>query len=140
MSEPITSTTTYRVIYGDTDAMGVVYHSNYLNFFERSRGDLIRARGVSYRDVEGDGFALPVTQAYAHYLMPARYDDLLTIKVTVARLKRASVRFEYEILRQGEEHLGPLVTGYTLHACTDSQGRIVRLPEIVLRSLGVSQG
>jgi len=128
------SWTHYRVIYGDTDRMGVVYYGNYPRLFERGRAEFVRERGLTYREVEERGFALPVTEAFCHYLQPAHYDDLLLIETRVGQIKRASLRFDYRIFQEKGDP-APLVTGYTLHACTDLEGRIVRIPEFMLTVL-----
>ena len=125
--------TELRVIYGDTDQMGVVYYANYLRFFEAGRNEFIRARGMRYRDFEADhGLRLPVTEATVRYRAPARYDDLLTIETSLAELRRASARFEYRVLR-GEE---VLATGATVHACVDLDGRVRRMPAALVERLG----
>lgn len=123
----------YRVIYGDTDQMGVIYYGNYLRLFERGRGELIRERGLTYKEIEDNGLALPVTEAYCHYFLSAYYDDLLIIETSVGEVKRASIRFDYCIKRDGEDDV--LATGHTIHPCTNSDGKIVRLPEFVLKAL-----
>jgi len=119
-----------RVAYGDTDQMGVVYYANYLRYFELARGEYIRARGRTYRDIERDGARLPVVEAHAHYNAPARYDDLLVIRTRVRQLRRASLTFGYEVLREGEP--GVLCVGHTVHACVNPQGRPVRIPPALL--------
>ena len=125
--------TEIRVIYGDTDQMGVVYYANYLRFFEAGRNEFIRARGMRYRDFEVDhGLRLPVTEAQVRYRTPARYDDLLTVETTLVELRRASARFGYRVLR-GEE---VLATGATVHACVDLEGRVQRLPAALVARLG----
>ncbi len=121
-----------RVIYGDTDQMGVVYYANYLRYFEAGRNEFIRAKGLRYRDFEARfGFVLPVAEARVKYLSPARYDDLLAVETTLAELGRASARFEYRLLRDDEV----LATGFTVHACVDGQGKIRRLPDELRRAL-----
>ena len=126
-------TTQLRVIYGDTDQMGVVYYANYLRFFEAGRNEFIRARGLRYRDFEeGFGLRLPVTEAGVNYRTPARYDDLLTLEVSLAEVRRASVRFGYRLVRDGEL----LATGHTTHACVDLAGKVQRLPPALLERLG----
>jgi acyl-CoA thioester hydrolase len=116
----------YRVIYGDTDQMGVVYYANYLRLFEFGRTEFLRAKGLSYTEFESrEKLMLPVTEAGVSYLQPARYDDLVGIEVSLVQLKRASARFHYAI-RRGEDLLA---TGFTVHACVDATGRIRRLPE-----------
>jgi len=121
-----------RVIYGDTDQMGVVYYANYLRYFEAGRNEFIRAKGLRYRDFEARfGLVLPVAEAGVKYLSPARYDDLLAVETSLAELGRASARFEYRLLRDG----AALATGFTVHACVDGGGRIRRLPEELCRAL-----
>ena len=115
-----------RVIYGDTDQMGVVYYANYLRFFEAARNEYLRAAGARYRDVEEThGIHLPVAEAHVEYKRPARYDDLLVIEIWVSELGRASLRFAYRVKR-GDELLA---TGHTVHACIDRAGKLQRLPE-----------
>jgi YbgC/YbaW family acyl-CoA thioester hydrolase len=96
----IISVTEYRVIYGDVDQMGVVYYGNYFKFFERGRAELVRGRGLTYREIEEGRVALPVTEAYCHYHRPARYDDLLLIETRIGQIRRASLRFDYRIFRR----------------------------------------
>ena len=124
--------TQIRVIYGDTDQMGVVYYANYLRFFEAGRNEFIRARGLRYRDFEVRfGLVLPVAEAGVKYVEAARYDDLVSVETTLAEVRRASARFTYRLLREGDL----LATGFTLHACVDPGGRIRRLPAELVRCL-----
>jgi acyl-CoA thioester hydrolase len=125
--------TELRVIYGDTDQMGVVYYANYLRFMEAGRNEFIRSHGLRYRDFE-ERFALrlPVADAAVSYKLPARYDDVIAVETSLAELKRVSVRFTYRIVR-GEELLA---TGETVHACVDLDGRIRRLPAELVALLG----
>ena len=117
--------TEIRVIYGDTDQMGVVYYGNYLRFFEAARSDFLRDKGARWRDVERThGVYLPVVEAKVNYKRPAFYDDLLVIETMLAELGRASLRFEYRVLR-GDDLLA---TGHTVHACVDKQGDIREFP------------
>ncbi len=117
---------TGRVIFGDTDAMGVVYHANYLRWFEVGRVELLRRRGLAYRELTRRGIHLPVTRAEVRYLAPARYDDGLVIHAEVRELKRASISFAYRIERDDGT---PLAEGCTTHAFTDDRGRVVRVPD-----------
>jgi acyl-CoA thioester hydrolase len=124
--------TQLRVIYGDTDQMGVVYYANYLRFFEAGRNEFIRAKGLRYRDFEETyALRLPVTEASVAYRAPARYDDLLTLEVGLAEVRRASARFGYRLLRDG----ALLATGHTVHACVDLAGKVQRLPPALLERL-----
>jgi acyl-CoA thioester hydrolase len=124
--------TDLRVIYGDTDQMGVVYYANYLRFFEASRNEFIRAKGLRYRDFEAEyGLRLPVIEAHVSYKQPARYDDVVTVEISLGEVRRASARFDYRLLR-GEELLA---TGHTMHACVDLEGRVRRMPQELLARL-----
>jgi acyl-CoA thioester hydrolase len=126
--------TDIRVIYGDTDQMGVVYYANYLRYFEAGRNELIRARGLRYRDFEDRfGLRLPVVEAQVSYRAPARYDDLLTVETSLAEVRRASARFGYRIVRRDGGEV--LATGHTVHACVDLEGRIRRMPPELLARL-----
>jgi acyl-CoA thioester hydrolase len=116
-----------RVIYGDTDQMGMVYYGNYLRYFEIGRNELLRRIGAPYRAFEeAHGLMLPVVEAKVHYRRPARYDDELSICAAVPEVGGASARFVYRIRRlpDGEE----LVSGHTVHACIDARGKVARLP------------
>jgi len=119
-----------RVIYADTDAMGIVYHTNYIKWFEIGRTELLRDMGIYYAVFESRGFNLPLTKAYCHYLLPARYDQVLLIETKIEYIKRASVKFNCSIWDEQQEK--KLVEGYTVHACTNSEGKIVRIPEDVV--------
>lgn len=127
------SSTTVRVRYAETDQMGVAWHGQYFAWFEVGRTDLLRERGCTYRELEADGLRLPVIDAAAKYLRPARYDDLLEVRTRLSRLGGARVEFEYEVRRQGEEP--PLATGSTAHAAVDPEGRPRRLPAELRRRL-----
>lgn len=129
----LTSVSTVRVRYAETDQMGVAWHGHYLAWFEVGRTDLLRRQGVTYRELEEGGLRLPVIDARLSFVRPALYDDLLEIRTTVAEIRGARVRFEYEVRRDGTD--GPLATGATEHAAVDGRGRPRRLPEGVRRLL-----
>jgi len=116
-----------RVIFGDTDQMGVVYYANYLRFFESARADYWRSLGKSYQDLVAWGVALPVIEAHCTYRRPAHYEDLLAIDVRVSEVRGASLRFAYRVLR-GEELLAD---GYTRHAVTGTDGKPRALPQLL---------
>jgi len=118
-----------RVRYAETDKMGVVYHSNYFVWFEVARTDLLRNNGSTYKDMETEGFSLPVIEAHCEYKQPARYDDELEIRVEAALASPARVRFSYEVVRASDAQT--LVTGHTVHASIDRDGRPTRLPDRV---------
>jgi acyl-CoA thioester hydrolase len=127
-----------RVIYGDTDQMGVVYYANYLRFFELARSEFLLAHGRSYRDMEAEGFSLPVVEAACRYLLPARYEDVLLIGVEVSAVSRVTLTFRYEVTREGDP--GVLCTGTTVHACLGKAGRPARLPAWVAALVTPSTG
>lgn len=127
----------YRVLYGDTDTMGVVYYAHYLRFFEYGRNEYLRARGLTYRQVEERGFRLPVAEARCRYLRPARYDDLLAVETRVLRARGARVAFGYAIRAEGGE---VLTEGSTDHAIVGPEGRPVRLPADLIHALAPEEG
>jgi acyl-CoA thioester hydrolase len=112
------------VRYAETDMMGIVYHANYLPWFEVGRTTLLKEIGVPYKKLEEEGFRLPVLEISAKYLRPAVYDDTLVIVTTVNDRPLLRIRLEYEV-RRGEELLA---TGASVHAFVDRQGKPVRPP------------
>jgi acyl-CoA thioester hydrolase len=118
-----------RAIYADTDAMGIVYHTNYIRWFEVGRTELFRDMGILYTEVEAAGLNLPLTKVYCHYFFPTRYDDLVFVETEIAYLKRASMKFVYFIRDEKREKV--LTEGYTVHACTDRTGKIIRIPAVI---------
>jgi len=115
-----------RVTYAETDAMGIVYYAHYLRWFEMGRTELMRNLGIAYRELEEQGIYLPVSEVFCKYHTAAKYDDILTVETSVDFLKRASIQFAYRILRK--EDGAVLVTGTTLHAFVDQEGKIVKVP------------
>ena len=106
--------TRVRVRYAETDQMGVVYHANYLVWFEVGRVEFIRQLGLDYRDMEREeGALIAVIEARARYKQPARYDDELLVRTTLASVRGSMIRFTYAILRPGDEEL--LCEGETVH-------------------------
>lgn len=89
--------TEFRVRYAETDRMGYLYYGNYATYFEVGRVELLRQRGISYKELEDRGILLPVRDFSIKYLKPAYYDDLLTLHTSVLELGRASIRFGYEL-------------------------------------------
>jgi acyl-CoA thioester hydrolase len=122
-----------RVRYADTDQMGTAYYGTYLRWFEVGRTEMLRSLGMSYREVEEAGIQLPVVEARCSYARPARYDDLLAIETTLARLGRASVRFEYCVRREPDGEL--LAQGMTEHCFLGPAGKPVRPPAFLARML-----
>lgn len=125
MSEPFVAETSFHVRYAETDAMGIVHHASYIVYFEEGRSEYIRQRGSSYAQFERDGFYLAVSEVQARFHIAARYDDRLTIRTWVSRVRSRSLTFQYEILSQtGERH----VTGYSSHICITREGKVTRIP------------
>ena len=113
-----------RVIFGDTDQMGVVYYANYLRYFEAARAAYWRSLGKTYKDLEAWGVALPVVEAHCHYRSPAYYEDLVSVETRVSELRGASLRFAYRIFR-GDDLLAD---GTTRHAVVGRDGRPRAVP------------
>ena len=120
-------TTVVRVIYADTDAMGVVYHTNYIKWFEVGRCELLRSIGFPYSKMEEEGILLPLAECSCKYKLPAVYDDLLEVTASISEVKAATVTLDYTIRRQSTGEL--LATGTTKHAVTDPQFKPIRLRE-----------
>ena len=115
-----------RVRYAETDQMGIVYYANYLVWFEVGRTELLRSLGWSYREMEHEGIGLPVIEASCLYHRPARYDDELEIRTKGTLLSAVRMQFDYEIMRNPGGEL--IVSGRTLHAAVNGDGRPARLP------------
>lgn len=120
----IISRTQVTVRYAETDMMGVVYHGNYLPWFEVGRTTLLKELGLSYRQLESEGYRLPVLEVAAKFVRPAVYDDTVTIITTLREKPLLRIRLEYEVKR-GDELLA---TGHTVHAFIDREGKPVRPP------------
>ncbi|KAF0156503.1 MAG: acyl-CoA thioester hydrolase [Syntrophaceae bacterium] len=122
--------TKVRVIYADTDAMGIVYHTNYIRWFELGRSELMRQLGVAYTELAKLSLNLPLTKVSCHYLAPARYDQLVIVETKFDYIKRASIKFNSKIWDENQQKV--LVEGYTIHACTNNEGKIRRIPQLLL--------
>jgi acyl-CoA thioester hydrolase len=117
-----------RVRYVETDQMGVVYHTNYLIWFELGRVELLRQLGFTYRDMEReDGCYIAVVNARCRYKIPARYDDQILVRTFFKNLRSSFIHFGYEILREPDMTL--LAEGETTHIVTDAQLQRRELPE-----------
>ena len=114
-----------RVRYAETDRMGLLHHANYLVYFEEGRTELLRAQGLTYRDIEDQGFYLVLTKVQVRYKSPAYYDDLLTLRTIVQRTTLVKIEHRYELMRDRVL----LAEGETTLGCVDHQGRVQPLPE-----------
>jgi len=119
--------TTIRVRYAETDQMGLLHHANYLVYFEQARTELLRSRGLSYKDMEAQGYFLVIIKAEVRYRRPARYDDVLTIRTTVARMTGAKIEHDYEVTCAGVL----VAEGATTLACVNREGRPQPLPDFL---------
>jgi acyl-CoA thioester hydrolase len=128
MDEKIHHETAIRIRYKDTDRMGVVYYGNYLTFFEIGRTELMRCLGIPNSALEARGYTLPVVDAAATYRGNVGYDEIITVRTTISRTTRVTIRFDYQVL---DESGRLLVTGHTIHACLDSSMKPSRVPEDV---------
>ncbi len=122
-----------RVRYGETDAMGVVYHARLLDWFEQGRTELLRRVGPSYRVLEAQGIFLPVVKAELAYRVPLRYDDEVEVETRLVRLGAVTAAFRYLIRRvwDGASAAG----GGTVHACVDAEHRPTRFPPALRQRL-----
>ena len=120
----IESRTQITVRYAETDMMGIVYHGNYLPWFEVGRTTLLKECGLPYKDLEAQGYHLPVIELGVKYSRPALYDDTLTIITRLKERPTLRVHLDYEV-RRGDELL---VTGFTTHAFVNPAGAPVRPP------------
>lgn len=121
-----------RVRYAETDQMGIVYHSNFLLYFEIARTDYFRQFGFTYRQLEEDGVFMPVTECYCRYDISAYYDDELEITTRLEMLSRLKLRFSYEVFRIPEPRR--IVEGYTIHVPVSRTGKPCRIPADYLQA------
>ncbi len=128
-----TTETILQVQYYETDKMGVVHHSNYIRYYETARTDYIKSLGISYRQLEESGTAMPIINVSCKYIQPATYDEVLTIKTTLKELPTSRITFYYEIYNQA----GKLINeGYTMLAFINQETqRPCRTPDILMERL-----
>lgn len=128
-----TNEITFRIRYGETDQMGVVYHGNYPQFLEMGRISWLRSLDLSYKDMEANGVMLPVVSLEMKFLKPALFDDLVTVKTTLKKLPMVRIEFEYELTNQKGEIL---VEANTVLAFMDSsKKRPIKCPDYILKKL-----
>ena len=125
--------TTIRVRYGETDQMGYVYYGNYPLYYEVGRTEILRSVGLSYRDMEERGILMPVHSLNIKYIEPARYDDLLTLRVLLKDLPAVRIIFYYELYSAQGKLLN---TGETTLVFVDAKTRRPRrAPELLMNEL-----
>lgn len=116
-----------RVRYAETDAMGFLHHAVYPIYFEMGRTELFRSQGGNYRTLEERGLFFVVVELNCKYQLPARYDDLLTLRTTVKRVTFVKLEHEYQIHRGGEA----IMSGRTVLACIDRDGKVQKLSNVL---------
>jgi len=115
-----------RVRYGETDQMGHAYYANYFFWFEQARGAWCRARGFTYKQLEERGYMLPCVEACANYKGEVHYDDWMQVKVWVSEIKRASLKFAYEVVNESTGKI--TTTGHTWHVFMGRERKAVTVP------------
>jgi acyl-CoA thioester hydrolase len=124
---------TFRIRYGETDQMGVVYHGNYAQYLEMGRISWLRALDLSYKEMEANGIMLPVVSLEMKFLKPALFDDLVTVKTNLKRLPMVRIEFDYELTNQNDEILA---TANTVLAFMDSIKKTpIKCPEYIFNKL-----
>ena len=119
--------------YAETDKMGMVYHANYLIWFEIGRTEYCRARGILLpRYGRSESAFLVVAECYCRYKAPAYYDDVLLVRTRITELRRRSLRFGYEILREADGVV--IAEGEAGHVVTDAGGRVPLIPTGICKS------
>lgn len=127
---PVHNLTQVRVLFADTDAMGVVYHTNYMRWFELGRSELMRQLGIPYTELQKLNLNMPLIKVSCNYLKSAIYDQVLTIETRFDYIKKATVKFNSRIWDEKRENL--LAEGYSIHVCTNNEGKIRRTPQLLL--------
>ncbi|MEQ9425635.1 MAG: thioesterase family protein [Cyclobacteriaceae bacterium] len=128
-----TSETQIRVRYGETDQMGYVYYGNYATYYEVARVESFRQLGFPYKQLEDMGIMMPVLENYSRFHKPAKYDDLLTVKVTISEMPTLKLKFEYDIYNEANELVNSGET--TLVFIKQETMKPCRLPEIMYNLL-----
>jgi acyl-CoA thioester hydrolase len=123
-------TTDIRIRYKDTDRMGVVYYGNYFTFFEIGRSEYMRELGFPYSRLESEGYSLVVTEASAKYHANVGYDSLIRVKTAITELRKVRFRFDYEVISENNVRL---VSGHTIHACLNSNQKLVKIPHVMMK-------
>jgi len=119
---------TIRVRYAETDQMGVVYHSNFLIWFEVGRVELMRSLGFDYKQMESESDTyMVVADVHCRYHHPARYDELLTVRTSILEAKTRTLKFGYELFRQSDQKL--LATGHSIHVACTRAGQVKHFPD-----------
>lgn len=127
----------FRVRYGETDQMGVVYHGNYAQYMEIGRVEWLRKMGVSYKKMEEDGVMLPVISLCVKYIKPAVYDDLITVRTMLKKTPSVKIEFDFEIYNEAREILAEAKV--TLAFMDIKRNRPIRCPQYLLDTIAENQ-
>lgn len=123
----------FRVRYGETDQMGVVYHGNYPQYLEMGRVEWLRSLGISYKDMEKKGIILPVVSLNVNYKKSAVYDDLITVRTILKKAPLVRIEFDYQVFNESNELLAE---ANTILAFMDAEkNRPMKCPEYILEKL-----
>ena len=122
-----------KVYYKDIDQMGIVYYSRYFEFFEEARTEMLSSIGLDYSNIEENGAMLPVIEAHCEYKKGATFSQDLIVKTYIRELPKIKIKFEYKICSAGSDEI--LLTGYTVHACTNLKGKPVKMPKYIRKIL-----
>ncbi len=118
-----------RVRYADTDQMGYVYYGNYAAYYEVARVESFRNLGYAYKQLEEAGIMMPVLELKSNYILPAKYDDLLTIRVSIPDFPKVKIKYLYEVYNEENTLLNRGET--TLAFINMKSGKPVRMPEVM---------
>ena len=122
-----------RVRYGETDQMGYVYYGNYAMYYEVARVESLRNLGFAYKDLEASGIILPVLENHSYFIAAAKYDDLLTIKVSIPEKPAVKLGFRYEITNENDILINK---GSTILAFVNMKtGKPCKPPEVMQKLL-----
>ena len=122
-----------KVYYKDIDQMGIVYYSRYFEYFEEARTEMLSSIGLDYSNIEENGSMLPVIEAHCEYIKGATFSQDLIVKTYIRELPKVKIKFEYKICPAGSDEI--LLTGYTVHACTNLKGKPVKMPKYIRKTL-----
>jgi acyl-CoA thioester hydrolase len=125
----------FRVRYGETDQMGVVYHGNYPQYLEMGRVEWLRTLGISYKEMEENGIILPVISLRLNFKKSAIYDDLLTVRTILLKRPQVRIEFDYEIYNEKKELLAEANT--VLAFMDSTNNKPIRCPEYILERLNI---
>ncbi|MCH9682309.1 MAG: acyl-CoA thioesterase [Deltaproteobacteria bacterium] len=135
-----------RILFADTDKMGIVYHASYFRYLELARVELIRSVGPPYSALETEGLALPLVEVGVHFSRPGLYDDHISLYCGLSRLSRVRVHFQYRVVvergdRHGADERVELLQAETRHACVDRvTGKPQRLPQSLFDRMSAVRG